>query len=288
MRPRPSRGFSLLEVMMAVAILGGALTAILSAQASIAASNKLGNNLGMAMSLGRCRMTEVEDKLLKFGYPDIEDTQTELPCCDDKDVIGFTCESRVERVLMPNPPSLMGASVDGGLSLSGASPSAMFSSGLAGASPSALSGALGGLGGSSGISGLGGLSGVTQSISGDGGFGTLNLEAGIQSIGSSLTTQMGGGGAGTQGLLSMVMGFVYPFLKPMMEASIRKLTVVVRWKEGSIVKEFTLLQYVTNPSNGGLGGAASASASGTAGGAGGAGAGGASKGTTLSTTPVGH
>jgi general secretion pathway protein I len=242
--------------MMAVAILGGALTAILSAQASIAASNKLGNNLGMALSLGRCRMVEVEDKLLKFGYPDIDDDQTELPCCDDKDVTGFTCESRVQRVLMPNPPSMMQSSVDGGLSLSGASPSALLSGGMAGASPSALSGALGNMGG------LSGLSGVQQSMTSDGGFGNINLEAGIQTIGSSLTQQMGGGGVGTQGLLSMVMGFVYPFLKPMMEASIRKITVVVRWKEGSVVKEFQLLQYVTNPSNGGLGGAASASASG--------------------------
>ncbi len=240
---------------MAVAILGGALTAILSAQASIAASNKIGNNLGMALSLGRCRMTEVEEKLLKFGYPDVEDTQTEVACCDDKDVPGFTCESRVERVLMPTPPSMMNTTIDGGLGLSGGTPAAMLSGGLAGASPSALTGALGGMGG---LSGLGGL---TQSMSSDGGFASLNLEAGIQTIGSSLTQQMGGGGAGTQGLLSMVMGFVYPFLKPMMEASIRKLTVVVRWKEGSVVKEFTLLQYVTNPSNGGLGGVASAAAS---------------------------
>jgi len=239
---------------MAVAILGGALTAILSAQASIAASNKIGNNLGMALSLGRCRMTEVEEKLLKYGYPDIEDTQTELPCCDDKEVPGFTCESRVERVLMPNPPSMMNTALDGGMSLSGASPSAMLSGGIAGASPSALSGALGS---------LGGLSGISQSMTGDAGFGTLNFEAGIKTIGSSLTTQMGGGGVGTQGLLSMVMGFVYPFLKPMMEASIRKLTVVVRWKEGAKVKEFQLLQYVTNPTNGGLGGAASGSASST-------------------------
>ena len=73
----------------------------------------------------------------------------------------------------------------------------------------------------------------------DAGFSTLNLEAGVQTIGSTLTQQMGGGGAGTQGLLSMVMGFVYPFLKPMMEASIRKVTVVVRWNEGTKVKEFT-------------------------------------------------
>ena len=248
---------------MAVAILGGALTAILSAQASIAASNKIGNNLGVALSLGRCRMTEVEDKLLKYGYPDIEDIQTELACCDDKDVPGFTCESRVDRVLMPNPPSMMNTSVDGGLSLSGGSPSAMLSGGFAGASPSALTGALGGLGG------LSGLSGMSLGVGLDAGFGTLNLEAGVQAIGSSLTTQMGGGGVGTQGLLSMVMGFVYPFLKPMMEASIRKLTVVVRWKEGSKTKELQLLQYVTNPSNGGLGGAASASASAGGGGGGG-------------------
>ncbi len=252
------RGFSLLEVMMAVAILGGALTAILSAQASIAASNKIGNNLGTALSLARCRMTEVEEKLLRFGYPDVEDIQTELPCCDDKESPGFTCESRVERVLMPNPPSLMSSNVDGGMALSGGSPSAIFSGGLAAASPSALAGALGGLGGS------GGLAGLSQSMSSDGGFGSLNLEAGVQTIGSSLATQMGGGGAGTQGLLSMVMGFVYPFIKPMMEASIRKLTVVVRWKEGTRDKDFTLLQYVTNPSNGGLGGSASGSASGRA------------------------
>ena len=276
MRTAGKQGFSLLEVMMAVAILGGALTAILSAQASISASNKIGNNLGMALSLGRCRMTEVEDKLLKFGYPDIEDIQTELPCCDDKEVRGFTCESRVQIVLMPNPPSMMNSSVDGGMALSGGSPSAMLSGGLAGASPSALSGALGSLGG------LSGLSGVTQSMSGDAGFGSLNLEAGIQTIGSSLTTQMGGGGVGTQGLLSMVMGFVYPFLKPMMEASIRKLTVVVRWKEGHAVKEFTLLQYVTNPTNGGLG--AGPASSGSSGG---------STGTTRSsntttTSPAGH
>ncbi len=260
---------------MAVAILGGALTAILSAQASIAASNKIGNNLGMALSLGRCRMVEVEDKLLKYGYPDIEDVQTELPCCDDKEVVGFTCESRVQRVLMPNPPSMMNTSVDGGMSLSGGSPSAMLSGGLAGASPSALSTALGNLGGLSGIGG--GNQGL--SLNSDAGFGSLNLEAGVQTIGSSLATQMGGGGAGTQGLLSMVMGFVYPFLKPMMEASIRKITVVVRWNEGAKVKEFQLLQYVTNPSNGGISGAPSASsntgsspASGSFGGTGNAGA----------------
>ncbi len=179
-------------------------------------------------------MTEVEEKLLKFGYPDVEDIQTEVSCCNDKDVAGFTCD--IARRARAHAHAALDDEhdVDGGLGLSGGTPAAMLSGGLAGASPSALTGALGGMGG---LSGLGGL---TQSMSSDGGFASLNLEAGIQTIGSSLTQQMGGGGAGTQGLLSMVMGFVYPFLKLMMEASIRQLTVVVRWKEGSNAKEFTL------------------------------------------------
>jgi hypothetical protein len=48
------------------------------------------------------------------------------------------------------------------------------------------------------------------------------------------------------------MGFVYPFIKPMMEVSIRRLTVVVHYKEGPKDKDFTLVQYVTNPQNGGF------------------------------------
>jgi hypothetical protein len=105
------------------------------------------------------------------------------------------------------------------------------------------------------------LPGALAGLGTDGGFGTLNFDGGIPNVGSMVTQQMGGSGAGTQGLLSMVMGFVYPFIKPMMEASIRRVTVTVRWHEGVKPKEFSILQYVTNPSNGGFGPAASGSAS---------------------------
>ena len=40
------------------------------------------------------------------------------------------------------------------------------------------------------------------------------------------------GSAGTSGMEGMVMGFVYPSLKPMLEASIRRVTVKVMWREG--------------------------------------------------------
>ena len=50
------------------------------------------------------------------------------------------------------------------------------------------------------------------------------------------------------------MGFVYPSLKIMMEASIRRVTVTVRWKDGATAREFVLVQYVTNPQRGGFAG----------------------------------
>ena len=48
------------------------------------------------------------------------------------------------------------------------------------------------------------------------------------------------------------MTLVYPDLKPMLEASIRKITVTVQWKEGKNDKEFSVTQYVTDPQEGGL------------------------------------
>jgi general secretion pathway protein I len=240
-----ARGFTLLEVMVATAILGLTLTVILSAEGGLAASNKSTANVGRAISLSRCKMTEAEEKIFRYGFPLVDDIQTEQPCCNDEDVVGFKCDARTELILMPNPPS---QSLDGGsMALSGAaSPSAA----LSGLLPSDLPGALGGLGLGADAGSLGGL-GL------DGGLGSITMDGGL----AALTQQMGGTGMGTQGLLSMVMGFVYPFIKPMMEASIRRITVTVRWKEGVRPKEFSLVQYVTNPNNGGFGPSPSASGS---------------------------
>ena len=54
----------------------------------------------------------------------------------------------------------------------------------------------------------------------------------------------------------MVMGIVYPSFKPMFEASIRKIQVTVKWKEGPNARELPFVQYITNPQRGGLAGSA--------------------------------
>jgi general secretion pathway protein I len=229
MRSLRTLAFTLLEVMVATAILGLTLTVILSAEGGLAASGKSTSNVGMAISLARCRMVEAEDKTLRYGYPLVDDLQLDQPCCNDEEVPGFKCDMRTERIVMPNPPT---TTLDGGgLSLSSsASPSAALSGGLPADIPGTLA-AFGGDGGST---------------------STLNfLDGGGMS--GMLAQQMGGTGAGATGLIGMVMGFVYPFIKPMMEASIRRVTVTVRWTEGLKPKEFSIVQYITNPSNGGFG-----------------------------------
>jgi general secretion pathway protein I len=210
--------------MVAIAILGLVLTVILSAQGGLAASNRGAANIGQAVALGRCKMTELEERMLKLGYPELDAIDPGVACCDDERTDVFSCDTRVEKVVMPNFQS--GNSLGDGGALVGP-----------------------------GAAGSGDLAGMVNPA-GSGGALSLDIDAGLGGIGSSLTSQMGAGGAGAQGLLSMVMGILYPSIKPMFEASIRRLTVTVKWKEGSTERELPIVQYVTNPQRGGFSGSA--------------------------------
>ena len=232
------RAFSLLEVLMAVALFGAIVTTILAAQAGLVMSNKSAANMSQAIEIGRCRMSEIEEKELKLGFPLIEEKDSSLLCCDDKEVPGFTCEWQVERVTLPQATTLGG---DAGLS--------------------SLLG--GGLGLDAGLGSIGAIaSGMPTSLSSPmgtvlsnplGGAG-LDLDAGalngMQMMGTQLPQAFGS--AGTSGLLTLVFSLVYPSLKPLLELAIRRVTIVVRWKEGPNDRDFTLMQYITNPSQAGL------------------------------------
>jgi general secretion pathway protein I len=226
-RSAGSAGFSLLEVLFAVALFGAVVTFILSAQAGLIAGNRTAANMSQATELARCRMSEVEEKELKLGYPEVEEKDTTTACCEEKETPGFTCDWNVERVKLPEVTSLGG---DAGLT-------------------SALGGSLD-LGAASGVA-AGGLPPQLQNtlLSNPISAG-LDLDAGLHAMGNTLDQSFGG--AGAQGLLSMAFSFVYPSLKPLLEAAIRRVTVVVHWKEGINDRDFTLMQYITNPSRAGL------------------------------------
>lgn len=206
-----ARGFSLLEVMVALAIFGLMITGILAAQGGLAASNKKAANMGLATNLARCKMTELEEKLLKLGYPEIDDLDQGAACCEGEEGSDFTCDTRIERVMMPEPPS------------------------------NTMGDLLGADGGASDL-----LGGANSAI----GSAQLDFDGGLNGLGTQL--QNATGGRGTAGLLNMALGFVYPTIKPMMEASIRRITVVVHWKEGQKEHELEVVQFVTNPQRGGF------------------------------------
>jgi general secretion pathway protein I len=236
MRKPRRRGFSLLEVMMAVALFGAVVTIILSAQAGLVASDRTATNMSQAIEIARCRMSEIEEKQLRLGFPEIEEKDQSNICCNDREVAGFSCDWQVERVLLPQPMGLAGEGgltslLSGGLD-AGVGDLGTTAAGLATSMPSTVAGPMG------------------TTLLNPAGGAALNFDAGLQNIGQTLTQSFGG--AGMSGLLSLVFSLVYPSLKPMLEAGIRRVTVTVHWQEGSQARDMMLQQYITNPSRAGL------------------------------------
>src|SRR5262245_8093634 len=94
------RGFTLLEVLVAIAILGLGLTVILSSQVGLFSNASRGQHLSVAINLARCKMGEVEVHLLKMGYQ-LADQTDEGPCCEKEEEEGFHCVWKVQQVKLP-------------------------------------------------------------------------------------------------------------------------------------------------------------------------------------------
>jgi general secretion pathway protein I len=205
------RGFTLLEVLVAIAILGLGLTAILGAQVGLFSSASRGEKLTVASNLVRCQMEEAEHKLLREGLPVLDETD-EGDCCDDEGdpIDGFRCLTKVERVLLPDPASMQ----DGGTAADGED-----------------------------LGPLGMLAQLQESTA-SGSEGATSLQGISETLGKS---------ASAEGMGPMVMGMVYPSLKPMLEASIRRLTVTVSWNEGVRTRDLAVTQFIAYPQVGGLG-----------------------------------
>jgi general secretion pathway protein I len=202
--------FSLLEVLVAIAILGLGLTVILSSQAGLFSSASRGEHLTVAGNLLRCKMSEIEFECAQEGF-NLTDENDEGPCCDDESE-GYSCSWKVERVELPPLPESSATEGDGGVD-----------------DPASLGP----------LDTLANLQ-ATQGAS-------LGDSPGLGSLAEQLTPSSGGGIEG------IVMGFVYPSLKPMLEASIRRVTVTVKWKEGTRERELEATQFLTRPQEGELG-----------------------------------
>lgn len=202
-------GFTLLEVMVAVAILGLSLTAIFSSEAGAIKAAQRARKIRVATHMARCKMGEIEELMAREGFP-LVDKEDEDACCEDAEQPGFSCAWRVDLVQLPTPIE----SGEEALEDEGAEdlPSSA-SSALKDKDPSELP------------------TSPDQLLSG------------------GMAGMTGGGAAGAGGdmLSQMVFGFAMPVLKPMIEQQVRRATVTVRWAEGKAQKSFDVVQFLVAP-----------------------------------------
>jgi general secretion pathway protein I len=227
-----ARGFTLLEVLVAIAILGLGLTGILGAMTGAFSSASRAEHLSIATDLARCKLSELELDLVQRGFQ-LADASYDGRCCEGEETDTYLCEWRVERVKLPELSSTSSIAdeptqVDGSRSAAGE---------------------------------LGPL-GILADAQRTGGS-SLGAQPSLDSLGEQVAESAGG----IEGMTQMLFGFVYPTLKPMLEASIRRLTVVVKWREGRLERELPVVLFVADPQKGGFEGELEGEGSGQEGGA---------------------
>ena len=98
---RRRAGFTLVEVMVAVAILALSLSAIFSTEAGAARMAHRSRKMGIASLLARCKMGEIEEQIAAEGLPAVFDSGSDS-CCADAEVDGFSCDWEIHPVLLPD------------------------------------------------------------------------------------------------------------------------------------------------------------------------------------------
>lgn len=235
--PHNHHGFTLLEVMISVAILALALATIFGSSIMAARGTAHARMITTAAMLAQCRMTGVEAYLRQNQLPETDQNLDDPPetgglrCCEEP----FVCTARVERIELPQPTEVSTAA---GERLLGAA---------AGAAQGQTFGSLAsGDGGTSAIQQLAGAFSALGSGSTDPTAGLAGALAGA-ATGVPSTGLAGAGAPSLQSMATELLSGIYPTLKPLLEGAIRKVTVTVRWHEGQREFSFDVVQYVTNP-----------------------------------------
>ncbi|HTL35575.1 MAG TPA: prepilin-type N-terminal cleavage/methylation domain-containing protein, partial [Kofleriaceae bacterium] len=96
------RGFTLLEVMLALALLGFGLVVLMKSAAGNIASSEEAHMMGIATDLARGKMYDIEEVLLKDGFTDTDQSQTGEQCFEDE---GWPTVCYTYKVEEPKLPS---------------------------------------------------------------------------------------------------------------------------------------------------------------------------------------
>jgi general secretion pathway protein I len=93
--------FTLLEVMVAMAILALSLTTIYSSEAGAVKVARRARTTGMATLLARCKMGEIEEQIASEGLPALDDSGSDA-CCEEGEVEGYDCDWELVPIVLPD------------------------------------------------------------------------------------------------------------------------------------------------------------------------------------------
>jgi general secretion pathway protein I len=205
--PAPrQRGFTLLEVMVALALLGLGLVVLIKSAANNIRASEDAHMMGIATDLARGKMYDIEEQLLKDGFTDTDQSQTDLKPFDTEGWPNIFYSYKVEQVEMPDFDQLTA-----------------MAQGRAGSGAYAHSGSNAG-------------SGYYGSAFGSAYGSALGSEAlgGFQNSALGGMLSMMGGGAMSSGVAGSQAGALiqsqYSMFQQILKVSVRKVTVTVTWK----------------------------------------------------------
>jgi general secretion pathway protein I len=228
---RRSRGFTLVEVMVALAIMALALTWILSRSMRIVREVEASRMRGVAVELARSALWEVEEKLRKDGFQET-DQSTDWEPFDEEGWPQISWKADVRKVELPSPEQLQAMA-------------AAQAQAAQEAEAAARAGATAGTGAGTGT----GTAAAEATSSGGGLFGMLSM------FGGGFTAEDVAGG-------NFLGGGGYQIVQDVFKNAIRKVVVTVKWSTLGEEESFDVVYYVTDPDamNKVLGGIAGAGA----------------------------
>ena len=217
------RGFTLIEVMFALALLGLALVVLIRSSSSSIFNAEQAHMLGVATDLGRGEMYEIEETLLKDGFSDTDQSQDDWKGFDDQGWPQVKFSYKVEAVEMPSFDQLQALATGHGSGASAASALGSAGSGSAFSLGSAVD-PLGNFQNSA----LGGMMSMM------GGMG----------MGSSAATAAGVAGAQGAALIQSQ----YSMFQQILKVSVRKVTLKLKWQVfGRDAEPLTFVAFYTDP-----------------------------------------
>ncbi|MGE0546848.1 MAG: prepilin-type N-terminal cleavage/methylation domain-containing protein [Kofleriaceae bacterium] len=205
-----TRGFTLLEVMLALALLALALVVLMRNAASNMYGARQAQMMGVVTELARAKMYDIEEKLLKDGFSDTDQSETSEQTFEDEGWPGVTYSYKVDQVELPSFDKLQELT------------KARDAEALTGSAGSGSGSDAGSASGGFGDSALGGMLSMLG-----GGFGGSGGDIDAQAGASFVQSQ-------------------FQMFSDVLKASIRKVTLTVKWKVADRDRDMVVVAYFTD------------------------------------------